>query len=148
MMNMLQKIVLTLTAFVVSILMNVCSAQEGSAANNFSDLLKKINTYSANFAQNIRDGDGKKVSNTHGELKIERPGKFYWKSTKPDPVLIVGDGKFLWTYDMELEQVTKQDLHEVLRNSPAGLLAGSLDKLTEEFDVSAANKNECNKNID
>ena len=49
------------------------------------------------------------MSLTKGDMIIRRPGKFYWKSQSPDPILVVADGKHLWTYDIDLEQVTDEN---------------------------------------
>lgn len=105
--------------------------------------LQKINTYKAHFNQRIRDNNGEKLSNTKGEMMVKRPGKFYWKSQAPDPVLVVADGKNLWTYDIELSQVTKQELNASLGNSPAALLAGKLDSLKQNYSIAAAQKANC-----
>jgi len=80
-------------------------------------------TLSANFSQQV-SGQGKQES-ASGTLQIARPGKFRWNYAKPNPQLIVGDGKTLWVYDQELAQVTKKSLDAALGSSPAAVLAGS-----------------------
>jgi len=102
--------------------------------------LQNITTFKANFAQNINSAEGDKLSHTQGQMVISRPGKFYWKGQKPDQILVVADGKFVWTYDADLEQVTKQELKQALMNSPATLLAGDASKLNDTFDISYAKK--------
>jgi len=114
------------------------------AGDQLVQALQKITTFKANFAQNIRGSEGEKLSNTNGQVVISRPGKFYWKSQKPDQMLVVADGKFVWTYDLDLEQVTKQDLKQALHNSPATLLAGDVSKLQENFDIDFAKKCKAN----
>jgi len=113
------------------------------AAAKLSDALKKIATFQGHFEQKITDPNGEQVGKTQGNVVIKRPGKFYWKSQKPDPVIVVGDGKILWTYDIELEQVTKQNLKRALGNSPAALLAGSTSHLEQDFTVSLATQKQC-----
>jgi len=111
-----------------------------TAADQLIQSLQKITTFKANFAQSIHGADGEKLSKSAGEMVISRPGKFYWKSQKPDQMLVVADGKFVWNYDVDLEQVTKQDLKQALNNSPATLLAGDVSKLQETFDIDFAKK--------
>jgi outer membrane lipoprotein carrier protein len=133
----------------ISILLTLCVAFFSAptfAEDAGSDLIKqleKINTYSAQFEQNIRDANGEQVAKSHGKMIVERPGKFYWKSQSPDPILVVADGKFLWTYDIDLAQVTKQDLNTALGNSPATLLAGKVSDLNHNFKISYAPNNTC-----
>ncbi|MBS0288259.1 MAG: outer membrane lipoprotein chaperone LolA [Proteobacteria bacterium] len=115
------------------------------AAESLLNALQKIETFKANFVQKIHDANGEHVAKTQGEIMVRRPGKFYWKSQSPDPILVVADGKFLWTYDIDLSQVTKQKLQEALGNSPAALLAGSLSSIKSNFEISQGNKNQCPK---
>lgn len=110
--------------------------------------LEKIETFKAHFSQKIRDANGSVLSQTQGEMMVKRPGKFYWKSQKPDPVLVVADGNFLWTYDIELSQVTKQKMQEALGKSPAALLAGSINQITKDFTIAYAKKNQCAKSAE
>lgn len=121
------------------------AAPSQGGAEQLIDALRKINTFKANFVQKIHDANGEHVAKTQGEMMVHRPGKFYWKSQSPDPILVVADGKFLWTYDIDLSQVTKQKLQEVLGNSPAALLAGSVDTLKDNFIISMGRKNQCPK---
>lgn len=114
-------------------------------SDSLIESLKKINTYKAHFNQRIRDNNGEKLSNTKGEMMVKRPGKFYWKSQAPDPILVVADGENLWTYDIELSQVTKQDLDASLGNSPAALLAGNLDSLKQNYTIASAPKSQCSQ---
>ncbi len=110
------------------------------AGDQLVQSLQKITTFKANFVQNIRGAEGEKLSNSNGQVVISRPGKFYWKSQKPDQMLVVADGKFVWTYDIDLEQVTKQELKQALHNSPATLLAGDVSKLQDNFEIDFAKK--------
>ena len=60
-------------------------------------------------------------------LTIKRPGRFRWDYLKPNPEIIVADGKRLWLYDVALQQVTVKPLNDTLAASPAVLLSGSND---------------------
>jgi len=65
-------------------------------------------------------------------LSIQRPGKFYWHYATPSEQLIVGDGKQVWIYDVELEQITHRQSEAALTQTPAMLLSGKGD-LAETF---------------
>lgn len=118
-------------------------AEETDAAANLTKSLENIQTFKAHFEQKIRGVDGENVSKSAGEMMVRRPGKFYWKSQSPDAVLVVADGKHLWTYDIDLSQVTKQELNQALGNTPASLLAGSVVNLKDSFKIATAKKNQC-----
>jgi len=123
-------------------------AVEVDATPDLVSVFKSIQTYSAHFNQKIHDANGQHVSKTQGDIIVQRPGKFYWKTAAPDKMLIVADGKFLWTYDIELDQVTQQKLKEALGNSPAALLAGSVPQLADHFFITYGKKNQCAQGCD
>jgi outer membrane lipoprotein carrier protein len=118
-------------------------ASDPKALNELTALLKKMNSFQADFSQKIKSSTGEKISDTHGKVVIKRPDRFYWKSVKPDPILVVADGNTLWTYDMDLEQVTKQSQSRAIKDSPASLLSGSLDKFEQDYDVAYAKQGAC-----
>jgi outer membrane lipoprotein carrier protein len=118
-------------------------AKSKEAIEELTHLLQDTHTFSADFQQKITDKKGSMVSESSGKVKISRPGKFYWKIEHPDPVLVIADGKVLWHYDVELEQVTKKDLNKALANSPAALLAGSTEVLKHNFNAKYAELKSC-----
>jgi outer membrane lipoprotein carrier protein len=79
----------------------------------------------ANFTQEVRDQNGKRVQSASGVMQFQRPGKFRWTYQKPYEQLIVGDGAKFWMYDTDLNQVTVKKLDAALGSSPAALLSGS-----------------------
>lgn len=81
----------------------------------------------AQFTQTVFDRNGRKTQEASGSLFFSRPGKFRWVYQKPYAQIIVGDGKKLWIYDEDLDQVTVRKLDRAIGESPAALLAGSND---------------------
>lgn len=88
----------------------------------------------AKFQQTVVDNLGRKVQEVTGTMQLQRPGKFRWDYNKPYVQLIVGDGKKVWLFDPDLNQVTVRSLDKVLGSSPAALLAGSKD-IDKTFDL-------------
>jgi len=64
---------------------------------------------------------------SRGSFEFLRPGKFRWTYQSPYQQLIVSDGKILYLYDKDLNQVTKRKLAGALPASPASILFGSND---------------------
>ena len=81
----------------------------------------------AQFSQSVFDRNGRKTQESSGTLFFSRPGKFRWVYQKPYAQLLVGDGKRLWIYDEDLDQVTVRRLDAAIGDSPAALLAGEND---------------------
>ena len=69
-----------------------------------------------------------------GRLYISRPGKFRWDYLEPYHQQIVSDGRRLWIYDEDLEQVTLRPLSASLGNTPA-LLLSERRPLAESFRI-------------
>lgn len=80
-------------------------------------------TLSTSFAQT--NVTGKKTINSKGVLSISRPNQFRWEYHQPDPQLIVGDGKNLWIFDQDLNQVSIKNQKATLGSTPAAILAGN-----------------------
>lgn len=103
--------------------------------------LQNLKTLRAEFTQTVVDTHGQPVQNAVGRLTIVRPGRFRWELT-PDgldgvesPQLMVADGRNLWFYDRDLEQVSVKPAAAALTATPAGLLSGQGD-VREWFTVS------------
>ena len=79
------------------------------------------------FRQVVSDPRGKILQESSGSFQFERPGRFRWATVKPWEQLVVGDGRRVWVYDRDLEQVTVKALGDALGSSPAALLAGGSD---------------------
>jgi outer membrane lipoprotein carrier protein len=94
-----------------------CFALAGPAAFAASDstttTLDKyfdgLTTLRASFTQRVKDARGKEVESSSGTLVVSRPGKFRWEihpKAGGAGQLLVADGKNVWFFDRDLEQVT------------------------------------------
>ena len=75
-----------------------------------------------------KSGGGK----SSGTFAFRRPGHFRWQIEKPDPQLIVTDGRKLHFYDEGLKQVTVREATEAIQATPAAVLFG-VGKLDDAF---------------
>lgn len=109
---------------------NVAYAAEATdAVAMLRNFVKNVQTARANFTQVVTSPDGKKTRKSTGTLEFRRPDKFRFAYAGPTEQLIVGDGKKVWLYDTDLNQVTVRPMSATIGASPAALLAGgSLDK--------------------
>jgi outer membrane lipoprotein carrier protein len=82
-------------------------------------------TFSGDFEQSLIDPDGRLLETTSGTLEIQRPGRFRWVYEEPYEQWLVADGSNIWSYDVDLEQVTVKPQADALANTPALLLGGS-----------------------
>ena len=103
----------------------VALAQGGDAVARVDRYLATLKTLSANFSQVVRNRDGQVTDRASGTLSIARPDRFRWDYQKPYLQTIVSDGKRLWLYDSDLQQVTVRALEQGLGSTPAMLLSGA-----------------------
>lgn len=97
------------------------------------DFVNNIRTMSGRFEQQLVDADNIVVDESSGTIEIQKPGKFRWTYLEPYEQILVADGLNVWSYDVDLEQVTVKAQAEVLASTPALLLGGSQNVL-DDFD--------------
>jgi len=95
-----------------------------------------LKTLTAEFEQRVNDADGALIQQSQGHLWLQRPGRFRWDYQQPYHQLIVGDGKQVWVYDEDLEQVTVRAIDATMGQTPA-LLLSSDKPILESFVVTA-----------
>ena len=125
----------------MGLLASLALVSAAQAQTPLDTYLTHLKTLRAEFAQTVTDGKGVEVQKAQGTLVIVRPGRFRWELT-PDgssPQLMVADGKNLWFYDRDLEQVSVKAATAALTATPAGLLSGDGD-IRELFTVAPAGK--------
>lgn len=94
----------------------------------------------ADFSQTLTDSRGRSVDKLDGTLVVLRPGRFRWEvrlpaaATRTPTQLMVADGRNVWFFDRELEQVTVKPASAALTATPAMLLSGSVD-IHAAFDI-------------
>ncbi|MBY4677855.1 outer membrane lipoprotein chaperone LolA [Marinobacterium arenosum] len=130
----MKKIFTKLIAAAALLLAGLAQAQ-GSATEQLTGLLTGYQTFSARFEQFIMNNDGRRGQQTQGELLLAKPNKFYWRTDKPFPQVIVGDGDYIWVYDPDLEQVTRKPAGQQQASAPAMLLNGQIDQLSEQYRI-------------
>jgi outer membrane lipoprotein carrier protein len=116
-------------------------AHAAATPTPLDQFLDGLRTLRTEFSQTVTDGRGEQVQKAEGKLLIVRPGRFRWELTpagNPAAQLMIADGKNLWFYDPDLEQVSVKPA-TVLTATPASLLSGAGD-VRALFTVSAAGK--------
>lgn len=93
-----------------------------------------LQTFEAGFRQVVFDANKEMVEQSSGYVMIQPPGRFRWEYLDPYPQLILSDGKELWMYDQDLEQVTIQPVDDKLASSPA-LVLTNRDDLEKNFQL-------------
>lgn len=99
-------------------------AAHAAATQDLQRFFNQVQRYSARFDQVTLDEAMNPIQESSGNLWIQRPGKFRWNYTVPYEQHIVGDGKQVWVYDVELKQAAVRRMEGALGATPAILLSG------------------------
>jgi len=129
---------------VAGLLASLVFASAVQAQTRLDSYLEHLKTLRAEFSQVVTDSKGREVQSARGKLIIVRPGRFRWEltpsvGTSSSPQLMVADGKNLWFYDRDLEQVSVKPASSALTATPAGLLSGE-GNIRELFTVAPAGR--------
>ncbi|MDH5630764.1 MAG: outer membrane lipoprotein carrier protein LolA [Gammaproteobacteria bacterium] len=84
------------------------SLDQQKTAERFIENIKGIKSYQADFEQKVHNEMGAEVDYSSGKFYIQNTNHFRWEVEEVFPQLIIGNGKYIYTYDPELEQVTIQ----------------------------------------
>ena len=97
-------------------------AATDNARQRLNNFFTNVNTLKGSFTQQVYDKKGKKIQQATGQVYLNRPGKFRWVYATPDPQEIIADGKNVWIYDKDLEQVTVKPMTTAISSAPIAIL--------------------------
>jgi outer membrane lipoprotein carrier protein len=119
-----------------------------SVSTPLDKYLSDLKTLRTSFLQTLADGQGREIDRSTGTLIVARPGKFSWDihpqtgdTSKGAGQLMVSDGRNLWFFDRDLEQVTVKPVDAALSATPAMLLSGTVD-VRKNFTLAPAGQRE------
>jgi len=94
----------------------------------------RITDLRAEFAQNAFNRSLGQTIKAEGTVYLKKPGRMRWEYRTPTPQQIVSDGKSLWVYTPELNQVNVGEAPRALAG-PAGSFLAGLGRVREAFTV-------------
>lgn len=104
------------------------------APARLDQLLKHTNTFQAHFSQVTISQNNRILSQSEGTMHFRRPNQFRWETTKPSHQIVIKNNQWLWVYDVDLKQATKEKVSED-RLTPASVLLGDTAELLKNFTV-------------
>ena len=114
-------------------------AAEVSAADSIVDSLQKNYDATADFVADFRqETEVKNLNRTlkaSGKLSFKRPGRMRWLYDEPKGQFVLADGKYLYFYQPDQNQVIKSPLKNAFRGDiPLSFLLG-LGNLKKDFNA-------------
>ncbi len=114
--------------------LNICHVT-AAPIDDLVNLLSKFQTYKASFAQKSYDQDGKVLQNLTGMMTLQKPDHFYWESNEPYAQKLVSNGKTIWHFDADLEQVVIQEYAKQAEQAPILVVLRDPHSLAKSFKV-------------
>ncbi len=112
------------------------SLAAADAKGMLQNFLLGLTTLQADFRQTLEQPQEGGVFFSSGTFYLKRPGQLRWEYDPPNDQLIVADGKRIWLYDRELEQVSHRSQKAALEGTPAQLLS-TTGPLDQHFEIKA-----------
>jgi outer membrane lipoprotein carrier protein len=116
-------------------------AAHAGAMESLENFVRTAKTGRADFTQTItsppREGQAARTRTSSGSFEFQRPDHFRFEYTKPFQQVIVADGKTVWLFDKDLNQVSQRRQARVLAQTPAAVIAASpdIETIRKDFDL-------------
>ena len=121
---------------VLAIAVSLASASAFAGARDQLDAFTNgLKTLEGGFTQQVFDQKGRVKESSSGKVSMSAPNLFRWQYVKPYQQLIVADGKTVWIYEPDLQQVSKRPQGVEEQSSPLAALVDR-GKLDTQFNVS------------
>lgn len=99
---------------------------------------EKVKDFSADFVHAYQGGILKRNLSERGVVQIKKPGKMRWEYRAPEKKLFVSDGRQMYLYEVEPNQVTVFAVPEEDQAATAVLFLAGKGNLTRDFTVTYA----------
>jgi len=124
----------------------ISSAADSNPANAVIDALQKSYDATTDFVADFRQETEVKTLNrtmkANGKLTFKRPGKMFWRYQEPKDQFVITDGKHLYFYQPDQNQVVKTPLKNAFRGDiPLSFLLG-LGNLKKDFNATLKSSDE------
>jgi outer membrane lipoprotein carrier protein len=112
---------------------------EGKSADAIVDSLQRnyeaTADFVADFSQETEVKSLNRKLNARGKLSFKRPGKMFWRYEEPKGQFVLADGKYLYFYQPEQNQIIKSPLKNAFRSDiPLSFLLG-IGNLKKDFNA-------------
>ncbi len=125
--SQLKKVHIFVTGYTLLMSTLLHAAELAAPVEDLNKYISSLSSYQAEFTQTIFGQSGQEIDLVSGIVKLQKPGKFYWSYQSPYKQALISDGETLWVHDIDLKQVTINDVDLINDNSPASILSGNVD---------------------
>src|SRR6266576_2869166 len=130
--------VLILTLLVTAVAVPAAAQSLDDVVREIEAVYGRMTDLRADFTQTSFNKSLNQTIPAAGTVYLKKGGKLRWEYAEPTPQQIVSDGKTIWIYTPQLNQVNTGPAPEALAG-PAGSFLSGLGKLREHFNVRLLN---------
>ena len=117
--------------------LQVASAQTANEDLQFK--LNNIVTIQASYTQTVHRKNHAQILSS-GTMALAKPRHFTWHTIHPSAQWLIADGKRIWLYDPELEQVSVKSQAHGVGGAVGIFLSGNTKNLTRSFKITEEKK--------
>ncbi|MCP4994969.1 MAG: outer membrane lipoprotein chaperone LolA [Gammaproteobacteria bacterium] len=121
------------TLFAVLYLL-ILPAWSATGVEQMQQFLRDLDKFQAHFKQSLLDIELTEDAASEGTFYLERPDHFRWNYEGSEGQQIIADGRQVWLYEPDLEQVSVKSQKSALEGTPGMLLVGN-DPVEMHFTV-------------
>lgn len=131
--------------FLCCFFINTLDAYADSHAEaELKTVLSQLESLQGHFKQKMSTEQGKVLQQCEGKMWLKKPGQFRWEVEGKERRTVVANGKQIWDYDVDLEQVTIQKLSKGQNAAPIFFLTGDVSSISRDFTIKTLKPNKEN----
>jgi outer membrane lipoprotein carrier protein len=112
-----------------------------SARTRMEAFSRGLESVSGRFSQSVTDANGHQGDASSGTFALQAPRQFRWETQSPYQQTIVADGRRVWVYEPDLEQVSVRNQGVAEAQSPLTVLT-DLSQLDRQYTATEAGDRE------
>lgn len=104
------------------------------SADALVEQFKSVKTFKADFKQTVTNKQAGSKEQTSGSIVLKGEKQFRLEYMRPYKQVYVADGKYMWFYDEDLEQVTVRLQNDKMADTPA-LILSQPERFIKQYQV-------------
>lgn len=137
MLSVLHKNLVFLALAALFVFPTLAAGQDAAAiVGRLQEKYNSITSIKADFVQEVTS-KGMPSMKSEGKVWLKKPGKMRWEYSKPAKDLIVSDGKTIWLFQPDLNQVIEKPAASSATTMATDFLSG-IGRIDKEFEVKVA----------
>ncbi len=116
-----------------------CAADPASA---FKEKVSALHGLTADFSQHVFDESGDEIDSSSGTFKLNSDShSFFIKTVSPNESLLTSNGKEIYHYENDLEQVTIYSIDMISKTSPLWIVLDHTNRDFSDYTIKMSGKN-------